>query len=229
MHGGNAKWSLPEGDEPGTWMPEIADIRICERGYHAVELPYLIEWLGPQIWEMEVAGHSESQGDKSVWSRARIVRATHWNDKTARLFAADCAEQVLPNWEREYPDNDAPRLAIAAARDYARGLCSGDAMAAASSVASRAACSAADRAGISVAYSAAHSAACSAVHRAASSVASSVAYRAACSAADRAGISVAYRAAHSAARSAGISAGISAEREWQAHRLGQYVTGEVGQ
>jgi len=36
-------------------------------------------------------------------------------------WAADCAERVLPLFEREAPDDDRPRDAIARARAYARG------------------------------------------------------------------------------------------------------------
>ena len=38
------------------------------------------------------------------------------NKRTASLFAADRAEQVLPIFEAAYPNDDRPRKAIAAAR-----------------------------------------------------------------------------------------------------------------
>ena len=34
------------------------------------------------------------------------------------MIACDCAESVLPNYESAYPDDDRPRKAIQAARDY---------------------------------------------------------------------------------------------------------------
>ena len=37
------------------------------------------------------------------------------------LWAADCAERVLPYFEKECPIDNRPRLAIAAARAWARG------------------------------------------------------------------------------------------------------------
>jgi hypothetical protein len=37
------------------------------------------------------------------------------------LWAAECAEHVLPLFEREVPDDDRPRAAIAAARSWAAG------------------------------------------------------------------------------------------------------------
>jgi hypothetical protein len=48
-----------------------------------------------------------------------------------RLFAADCAERVLPIFERERPNDDRPRKAIEAARQFANGEISAAARAAA--------------------------------------------------------------------------------------------------
>jgi len=41
--------------------------------------------------------------------------------KGQRLFAADCAERVLPCWEEEHPNDDRPRKSIEAARLAAHG------------------------------------------------------------------------------------------------------------
>jgi hypothetical protein len=61
----------------------------------------------------------ESNGvDDTIWA----FRAVEGKDKEIRLFAADCAESVLPIYEKNYPDDKRPRLAIQAARDYANGL-----------------------------------------------------------------------------------------------------------
>ena len=48
--------------------------------------------------------------------------AVYGYDKEIRLFASDCAELVLPIYEKEYPNDNRPRLAIQAARDYANGF-----------------------------------------------------------------------------------------------------------
>ena len=61
----------------------------------------------------------ESNGiDDAIWA----FRAVEGKDKEIILFAADCAELVLPIYEKDYPDDSRPRLAIQAARDYANGL-----------------------------------------------------------------------------------------------------------
>jgi hypothetical protein len=61
----------------------------------------------------------ESNGlDDTIWA----LRTVEGKDKEIRLFAADCAELVLPIYENGYPNDTRPRLAIEAARDYANGL-----------------------------------------------------------------------------------------------------------
>ena len=61
----------------------------------------------------------ESNGlDDTIWA----FRAVEGKHKEIRLFAADCAEFVLPIYEKHYPNDKRPRLAIQAARDYANGL-----------------------------------------------------------------------------------------------------------
>jgi hypothetical protein len=61
----------------------------------------------------------ESNGiQDTIWA----LRAVEGMDKEIRLFAADCAELVLPIYEKRYPDDNRPRLAIQAARGYANGL-----------------------------------------------------------------------------------------------------------
>jgi hypothetical protein len=42
-------------------------------------------------------------------------------DKLARLFACECAERVLPIFERKFPNDSRPRQAIEVSRRFARG------------------------------------------------------------------------------------------------------------
>jgi len=122
FHGGHGKWHLPSGKRPGKWMPEIKDIVPCQRGYHVVTLAQLPQWLGPALYEVEVRSERIDQDDKIVVSQARLVRrVTTWHERTARLFACDCAERVLPIFEKLLPNDDRPRQAIAVGRHYASG------------------------------------------------------------------------------------------------------------
>jgi hypothetical protein len=159
-HGGSGRWYLPKlqpdgSYKPGQWMPRLTGIELCSYGYHLCRRGDIINWLNETIYEAEADGRIIEGDDKVVVSRARLLRPLNWNKRTARLFAADCAEDCLPFWERYYPDDDRPRKAIAAARAYARGEIDLDEMSAAESAAR----SAAESAAWSVARSAARSAA----------------------------------------------------------------------
>ena len=83
----------------------------------------------------------ESNGiDDAIW----CLRATEQNcDRVARLMAADFAESVLHIYEKKCPNDNRPRLAIKAARDFANGLIDDSAMAAAMAAARDAAMAAA--------------------------------------------------------------------------------------
>jgi hypothetical protein len=127
QHGGSGKWFLPKGKRAGKWMPKIDNIKPCQRGYHFVMLSQLPQWLGPTLYELEVRGEVINLSDKSVAQQARLIRKVDtWNDKTLRLFAADCAEHVLGLYESKYPNDNRPRNAIQAARDFANGRISLD-------------------------------------------------------------------------------------------------------
>jgi len=128
QHGGSGKWFIPKGKRMGKWMPAIKNIQLCARGYHFVNIEQLPQWLGPTLYEIEVRGQIIHEADKSVAEQARLIRKVKtWNDKTLRLYAADCAERVLGLYEKQYPKDDRPRKAIQATRDFANGLITKDA------------------------------------------------------------------------------------------------------
>ena len=121
-HGGSGRWHLPRGTRPGKWMPKITDVEPCHRGYHVCRPDQVIQWLGPTIWTVEVRGAVIDHGDKLVVGEARLLaKCDHWNDRTARLFAAACARDVLPIFERAYPGDDRVRRCIETVEAFARG------------------------------------------------------------------------------------------------------------
>ncbi len=122
-NGGTGKWNLPENGNSGEWMPKIDNIKPCLRGYHLCREEDLLEWLNEEIYEAEGRGKFiRHENNKDVFHEARLLRKLDtWNEKTARLFAADCAEHVLPIFEKFFPNDNRPRLAIQAARDFANG------------------------------------------------------------------------------------------------------------
>jgi hypothetical protein len=202
-------------------------------GYHLCRERDLPHWIERDLYVAET-DEPESEwlveSNKVVVRRCRIVEHLQgWNERTARLFAADCAERVLHCWEEVYPDDDRPRLAIQAARDYANGLIGEEALRRAA-VAAFDASSAAGHAADAVYAAAGRSA------WADSATAAAYAARAAYAAADYA--AYAARAAYAAAAYAGDAGGAyagytaraaraarAAEREWQAKRILDYSHG----
>lgn len=124
---GEGHWS-----EPGEWLEVKGGLIPCENGLHLCRRDDLVDWLGTEIWEAEYEGDRINFDNKIVVRKARLVRKLDtWTDRTARLFACDCAEHVLYLFEKEFPDDDRPRKAIETARLYANGEASGDQLAAA--------------------------------------------------------------------------------------------------
>jgi len=201
-------WPRPNG-KPGKWVAASGELVVCENGVHLCRRDDLVHWLDAEIFVAEAGGRIIESDDKVVCRKARLLeKIDSWNERTGRLFAADCAERVLPLFESAHPNDSRPRDAIAAARRFAMGEID------------LAACSAARSAAYSAALSAARSAAHSATYSAARSAADS--------AADSAAYSAARSAADSAAYSAADSAAYSAERAWQTDRLFEYLGGERG-
>ena len=167
-HRSNFRWSLPvrNGDTwtPGQWMTpggrkaKLTVAALCSSEVlHVCEDAQLLDWIGPVIYEVEV---DESAGivrgdNKTGVRRARLLRRMEaWTARTARLFAADCAESVLHLISDEvsrltcevaiyvvrcYADGEATHEERAAAWDAASDAASAAAWDAASAAASDAA------------------------------------------------------------------------------------------
>ncbi len=147
FHGGSGKWVK------NRWRSVKGDLIPCENGLHLCRREDLLTWLGPVIWRAE-ADESEliDHDNKVVVRRARVVeRLDTWNDRTTRLFAADCAEYAL-----QYATDDIrPTLeaVIYVVRCYAEGQATDEELSAAESAARPAAWSAAWSAARSAAWS----------------------------------------------------------------------------
>ena len=227
-NGGTGKWYLPQGKSPGKWMPPVHDIQLCARGYHLCTLEQLIPFLGPAIYVAEGRGPHVEDESKSAWSEARLLYRTVWDAKAARLFASDCAEHVLPIYEKRYPSDTRVRDCISTARQYALGIATEKQLAAAWAAARDAGAAAeaawAARAAEAAAEAARAAEAAWAAARAAEAAAEAAraAARAAEAAAEAAWAARAAEAAWAAARDAGAAAW-DAERQWQTKRLMEYL------
>ncbi len=194
-------WPLPRDGKPGKWVKAEGELIPCRNGIHACTLDQALDWLDARAYMIELDGRIIGIGDKLVARRGRLIRhLNRWDDKTIRLFAADCAEHVLPLFESKVPLDDRPRQAIEAARALARSEIDG-----AVADAARAAADAARAAVAAAAYAAAYAA--------------YAAYAAACASYAAASACASYAAAY-AARAAGSP---DAERTWQGNRLAHYL------
>jgi len=91
-------------------LPEIADVLGVKRGLKIALLRIGKERKG-------AASASEPAADETDHS-GRLDSQRH---KELALWAAACAEHVLPHFEQRHPEDGRPRQAIEAARAWARG------------------------------------------------------------------------------------------------------------
>jgi hypothetical protein len=113
---------LPKKGKPGKWLPKVVELSLCHSGWHGCQDGNIIEYLNANIYEIETCGNVLIGDDKFTAQQIRLVRACEgWNEVSARLFACDCAEHVLPIFEKERPDDKRPRECIQVARKFARG------------------------------------------------------------------------------------------------------------
>ena len=204
------EWSLPVQNAdgswtPGAWMPEVqGDLELCANGYHLTDTDHLLDWLNASVYEAEPSKEMLEGNDKIVCRSVRLLRKMHWDDRVARLFACDCAERVLPIYEKDYPKDKRPRQAIEVARRYAEGKASDSELAAARAAAWDEAWTAAWDAARTAAWDAAWDAAWAAARDAAGDAAWAAAWDA-----------------------AGDAAG-DKEHKWQVKRLMWYLGDECG-
>jgi len=125
---------LPANSDPGPWLPEVEDLKLCESGYHACTAEHLSLWVNAQLWEVEYKDEPERDKDKVNGHCIRFVRKVKtWNDRTARLFAVWCAREALALMDdpdprslaacdvaERYANGEATDKELDAARDAAR-------------------------------------------------------------------------------------------------------------
>ena len=211
FHGGTGSWPLPQGRKPGAWMPKIENLWMCSSGYHILKREMVVQWLGPAIFEVEVRGEVQWQADKGIAQEARLVRRlTRWNDRTARLFACDCADAV-----RHLMKDKRSTEAIDVARRFANGKATKEELASAWSAAWAAT------------RDAAGAAARAATRAAARDAAGDAARAAAGAAVWAAEWASAWATARAAAWSAAGAAEWAAARAAQTKRLFEYLEGKV--
>ena len=125
-HGGDFRYDLPRwsrtrGWIPGAWAPAIPDVAPCVRGYHVCRDRDLLDWLGARIYACEVRGTVVVAEDKVVAESIRLLAPTPWDETSARLFAVECAAEVLPLYEAAHPGDTRVSDCLVTAFRYALG------------------------------------------------------------------------------------------------------------
>lgn len=119
---GCGEYLTPTDDGPGEWHPKVSELKICGSGYHVCETRNIFPYINQELYIVEVRGNHVADWDKLSFEEMRFIRHVDvWNEKTARLFACDCAEHVLHIYEKCYPDDKRPREAIEVVRKWIRG------------------------------------------------------------------------------------------------------------
>ena len=129
------KWMLPENRtavqnkiwpvEVGEWTAKETPV-LCESGWHGMEekhvLTHLPSQIGASLWVVETRGKRVDGDDKFCAPQMKLAyKIGTTTERNLRLFAADCAENVLPIFWKVRPDDDRPKQAIDVARRYANG------------------------------------------------------------------------------------------------------------
>lgn len=122
---------LPIGDQSGAWVEIQGPLEIDknslmgDHGIHLASRRWLVRYLCNELYDAEYSGETRRDGRYFVARKVRLLRRlTNWNERTSRLFAADCAADVLMVFERQRPTDLRPRTAIDVARRFANGSAS---------------------------------------------------------------------------------------------------------
>ncbi len=124
-NGGKCDWFLPSKGKPGGWMPEIeGDLKLCAMGYHIVKAKDILDWVKEdcEIYEVMPKGKVIYGDNKGICRSARLVKKLKFDDGIARSFACDCAERVLPIYEKIFPKETRVRECVQTARKFIFGL-----------------------------------------------------------------------------------------------------------
>ena len=191
-------------DEPwkvGETRKLTGEVGLCVRGFHSSPTPFdaLGYAQGPVLCLVDVSKPAETDTDKQVSRRRTLVAAV---DVTRQLHEAAIriALDVLPIYEKRYPEDERPRKAIETKQLWLDGNASDEELAAARDAAREAARDAARGAARDAAWAAAWDAAWAAAWDAAWAAARGAAWAAARGAARDAAWAAAWDAAWDAAR-----------------------------
>lgn len=105
---GDQRWKL------GKWARITGELKMCNHGFHCSK--YIQDAMnyvqGDTLAVVEVRGEHLDDSDKECWREMRVIKTYKLDKVAAVVLAVASAELVLPNYEKIYPDDKRPRLAI---------------------------------------------------------------------------------------------------------------------
>ena len=109
------RWPQPEGHAPGPWVHAAGAPATCRQGVHACRIDDLPWWLGPELWEVELAGELRAYAHKVAAPRGRLLaRIEGWTGAAQREYAKACAWRARDRGVEALDGASAERLAACA-------------------------------------------------------------------------------------------------------------------
>lgn len=88
-------WPLPSGDEPGEWVSASGPLEPYVNGVHACNAAQLPQWLGDQLFRIELDGELMRTEAALVATRGRLIAPVReWDEVRRTGFARACAERA---------------------------------------------------------------------------------------------------------------------------------------
>jgi hypothetical protein len=89
------RWPLPDGNGPGAWVQASGPLRLAANGVHACTVAQLPQWLGPEMWRIELDGEIvETEPAVLAASGRLLARVSEWDHEAHVAFGRACAERA---------------------------------------------------------------------------------------------------------------------------------------
>ena len=111
---GDCTWKV------GEWKTHHGELSLCKSGFHAsIELLDALNYIqGDRFFVIEAKGKFVHNKDKFCATQMRLVKEVKDFKNVCVEFAIWCAKQQLHQFEKYYPKDKRPRLAIEVAEEW---------------------------------------------------------------------------------------------------------------
>ena len=67
------RWPLPTAGAPGDWVTATGPLELCGNGVHACTVGQLAQWIGEELWTIELGGEILEAEAALVAARGRLL------------------------------------------------------------------------------------------------------------------------------------------------------------